>query len=203
MITTDSLRFFNNLNWWFLHYDFFSKNQNRGVSDFWNIKKPWTKYLPNSGSDPGEPSSSTSAVNNKRYPFQFRFLFILQPIFAIWLNHKFAGFLDHWFQCTFLLEIMSLQSSFKSSTSIHIFARNHKFAEFLDHWLQCKFLLWNHKFAELLDHWLQCTIFLSGLCWIQILCELCCHVHRHGYLANGHLMQTNDGHHPEQTSTNS
>jgi hypothetical protein len=42
MKTTDSLRFFNNLNWWFLHYDFFSKNQNRGVSDFWNIKKPWT-----------------------------------------------------------------------------------------------------------------------------------------------------------------
>lgn len=42
MKTTDSLRFFNNLNWLFLHYDFFWKNQNRGVTDFWNIKKPWT-----------------------------------------------------------------------------------------------------------------------------------------------------------------
>jgi hypothetical protein len=61
------------------------------------------KYLPNTGSDPGEPSSSTSAVNNKRYPFQFRFFFILQPIFAIWLNHKFAGL-------------------FRSLISMHIFA---------------------------------------------------------------------------------
>jgi hypothetical protein len=61
-------------------------------------------YLPNKGSDPGEPSSSsTAAVNKKRCPFQFRFLFIPQPIFAICLNHKFAGL-------------------FRSLISIHIFA---------------------------------------------------------------------------------